>query len=152
MFNPNYMQNIQRQYPQMYQPNFNQMYQPQMYQPSNNNGIQGRIVDNIDVVKATEISLDGSVNYFPLADGSAIVTKQLQMDGTSRIVIYKPVANETPKPITNEDLNVEISNLKEQIEELKNKFIKLEGVGENEKSETTSNEFFGYKSKSKGNA
>lgn len=55
MFNPNYMQNMQRQYQPVYQPNFNQMYQPQMYQQT---GIQGRIVDNVDVVKATEISLD----------------------------------------------------------------------------------------------
>ena len=57
MFNPNYMQNMQRPYPQMYTPTFNQMYQPQMYQPVPS-GIQGKIVDNVDVVKATEISLD----------------------------------------------------------------------------------------------
>ena len=124
MFNPTYGQ---RQYPQMYPPNFNQMYQPPMYQtvPS---GIQGRIVDNVDVVKATEISLDGSVNYFPLADGSAIVTKQLQQDGTSRMKVYKPVINETPKYITNDDLNNEVSGLKQQIEELRNKLNRLEGV------------------------
>ena len=121
MFNQNYMP---RNYPQMYQPNYNQVYTPTYQQ-----GIQGRIVDNVDVVRATEISLDGSVNYFPLADGSAIVTKQLQMDGTSKIVVYKPVVNETPKQI---DLNAEITNLKEQVEELKNKLIKLEGVGVDE--------------------
>lgn len=57
MFNPNYMQNMPRNYPQMYQPNFNQMYQPQMYQ-NVQCGIQGKIVDNLEVVKATEISLD----------------------------------------------------------------------------------------------
>lgn len=139
MFNPNYMQNMQRQYPQMYQPNFNQMYQPQMYQQT---GIQGRIVDNIEVVKATEISLDGSVNYFPIADGSAIVTKQLQQDGTSRMIVYKPVVNETPKYITNDDLNNEVTNLKQQIEELRNKLIKLEGVGFNDESQTNSVEYF----------
>ena len=138
MFNPNYMQNMQRQYPQMYQPNFNQMYQPQMYQQT---GIQGRIVDNVDVVKATEISLDGSVNYFPLADGSAIVTKQLQQDGTSRIVVYKPVINETPKYITNDDLNNEVSSLKQQIEEIRNKIVQLEGVGFNDKSKTNGDDY-----------
>lgn len=37
--------------------------------------LQGKIIDNLEVVKATDISLDGSVNYFPLADGSAIATK-----------------------------------------------------------------------------
>lgn len=145
MFNPNYMQ---RQYPQMYQPNFNQMYQPQMYQQT---GIQGRIVDNVDVVKATEISLDGSVNYFPLADGSAIVTKQLQQDGTSRMVVYKPVINETPKYITNDDLNNEVTGLKQQIEEIRNKIIQMEGAESNERSASVGNELFSYKSKSEGN-
>lgn len=53
MFNPY----GQRQYQPVYQPNFNQMYQPQMYQAVQS-GIQGKIVDNVDVVKATEISLD----------------------------------------------------------------------------------------------
>ncbi len=115
-----YQNYMPRNYPQMYQNN----YAP-MYQPSYQQGIQGRIVDNVDVVRATEISLDGSVNYFPLADGSAILTKQLQMDGTSKIVMYKPVANEMPKQI---DLNAEITSLKEQVEELKNKLMKLEGV------------------------
>ena len=140
MFNPNYMPNMQRQYPQMYQPNFNQMYQPQMYQPVPS-GIQGRIVDNVDVVKATEISLDGSVNYFPLADGSAIVTKQLQQDGTSKMIVYKPVINETPKYITNDDLNNEVTSLKQQIEELRNKLNRLEGADYIVESKTNSNEY-----------
>lgn len=125
MFNPNYMQNMPRNYQPMYQPNYNPTYTP-MYQQQ---GIQGRIVDNIDSAKVTEISLDGSVNFFPLADGSAIVTKQLQIDGTSKIVVYKPVVNETPKQI---DLNAEITSLKEQVEELKNKLMKIEGVDADE--------------------
>ncbi len=104
----------QRAYQPMYQP----AYQPQQYQPITFQGIQGRIVDNIDVVKATEISLDGSVSYFPIADGSAIVTKQLQTDGTSKLVVYKPVIAETPKNITNEEFEKEISKLREEIEKI----------------------------------
>lgn len=104
----------QRAYQPMYQP----AYQPQQYQPVQFQGIQGRIVDNIDVVKATEISLDGSVSYFPIADGSAIVTKQLQSDGTSKLVVYKPVVAETPKNITNEEFEKEISKLREEIEKI----------------------------------
>lgn len=126
---------MSRNYPQqMYQPNYN--YAP-MYQPSYQQGIQGRVVENADTVKVTEIALDGSINYFPLADGSAIFTKQLQMDGTSKIVMYKPAMNETPKQLTNEDLNAEIINLKQQLEELRGKFLKLEGVDTNE-SQTNS--------------
>lgn len=121
MFNQNYMP---RNYPPMYQPSYNQVYTPPYQQ-----GIQGRIVDNVDVVRATEIALDGSVNYFPLADGSAILTKQLQMDGTSKIVMYKPVVDEQPKQV---DLNAEVANLKQQMEELRDKLTKLEGVGADE--------------------
>ena len=136
----NQFNQYQRYQQPMYQPNYNQMsqmYQQPMYQLT---GINGRIVDNIEVVKATEITLDGSVNYFPIADGSAIVTKQLQPDGTSKMMIYKPVVNETPKYITNDDLNNELSNMKQQIEELKSKLLKIEGVGSDDESKTSNNE------------
>lgn len=64
--------------------------QPTM-QPIQNIGLQGKSVDSIDVVKAMDIPLDGTVSYFPLTDGSAIISKQLQMDGTSKTIIYEPV-------------------------------------------------------------
>ena len=102
--------------------------------------LQGKSVDNIEVVKATDIPLDGSVSYFPLVDGSAIVTKQLQADGTSRMIVYKP-AETTPKSsdtenkeiyvtekqldeklktFNNEELKQEIEKLKKQIKDLTN--------------------------------
>ena len=85
------------------------------------NGLLGKTVDNIEAVKAINIPLDGSTNYFPIADGSAIVTKQLQQDGTSRIIIYKPMQNkDTPKYVTIEDLEKKLENLDfEEVEDLK---------------------------------
>ena len=85
------------------------------------NGLLGKSVDNIEVVKAIDIPLDGSISYFPIADGSAIVTKQLQQDGTSRIIIYKPMQNkDTPKYVTIEDLEKKLENLDfEEVEDLK---------------------------------
>ena len=59
MFNQYYNQN--QRYQPMYQPNYNQMYQQPVYQPS---GINGRVVDNIEVVKATEITLDRKRKLF----------------------------------------------------------------------------------------
>ena len=53
-----------------------------------------------------DIPLDGRVCYFPLTDGSAIVTKQVQSDGTSKTVVYKPVEEnkkESPKYVTFDD-------------------------------------------------
>lgn len=86
-----------------YQTNGNQMAQPTYMQPSyippipqptSQISLLGKVVDSIDVVKAMDIPLDGSVSYFPLTDGSAIVTKQLQNNGTSKTLIYKPVIEE----------------------------------------------------------
>lgn len=110
-----------------YQPDPQQYAQPQpIYkQPV---GLQGKSVDSIDVVKAMDIPLDGSVSYFPLTDGTAIVTKQLQMDGSSKTIVYKPLENEEPKQeikyITNEQLDeaikkVDNKELKDDIKTMK---------------------------------
>ena len=90
----------------------------------------GKSVDNIDVVKATDIPLDGSISYFPLTDGSAIVSKQLQTDGTSKIVVYKPTQEDKKDAIqfaTLEDIQdaineldlSDIQDLKDDIKEIK---------------------------------
>lgn len=97
-------------------------------------GLQGKSVDSIDVVKAMDIPLDFSVSYFPLTDGSAIITKQMQTDGTSKIVVYKPTEEKEPekkveyitneqfddamKKVDNKDLKDEIKTMKRQIEDL----------------------------------
>ena len=95
MYNP-YQQPMPQMQPmqQVQQPIQPMQQQPipqPVSQPVQNIVLQGKSVDSIDVVKAMDIPLDGSVSYFPLADGTAIVTKQLQMDGTSKTVVYKPV-------------------------------------------------------------
>ena len=116
-----------------YQPDPQQYTQPQpIYkQPV---GLQGKSVDSIDVVKAMDIPLDGSISYFPLTDGTAIVTKQLQMDGSSKTIVYKPVENEEPKQeikyitseqldeaikkVDNRELKDDIKTMKRQIKDL----------------------------------
>lgn len=111
--NPYYNYNQQPQ--QMQQPRQNQS----MYKPQNSIGLQGKVVDSLDVVKATDIPYDGSVSYFPLTDGTAIITKQLQQDGTSKVVIYKPmIENEESKAryVTENDLE-------KQLKDMDNKFI-----------------------------
>ena len=84
------------------------------------NILYGKQVDNLEVVKATDIPLDGSISYFPLADGSAIVTKQLGLNGVSKIIVYKPTELEEPEKVeyaTTDDVN----ELRNEIKELKNK-------------------------------
>ena len=84
------------------------------------NILYGKQVDNLEVVKATDIPLDGSISYFPLADGSAIVTKQLGLNGVSKIIVYKPTETEEPEKVeyaTTDDVN----ELRNEIKELKDK-------------------------------
>jgi hypothetical protein len=110
---------------------------PQMYKPQNLLTLQGKVVDSLDVVKATDIPYDGSVSYFPLTDNSAIITKQLQQDGTSKMVIYKPILEnekEKPKYITESEFkeqikdisatSKDIKDLKDQIKDMNIKDIK----------------------------
>ena len=84
------------------------------------NILYGKQVDNLEVVKATDIPLDGSISYFPLVDGSAIVTKQLGLNGASKIIVYKPTETEEPEKVeyaTTDDVN----ELRNEIKELKDK-------------------------------
>lgn len=103
--------------------------QQPMYVPTNQNfrqaGLQGKIVDSIDTVKAQDIPLDFSVTYFPLADSSAIITKQLQQDGTSKIVIYKPTVDSVDKDVekiqyvTADQLSETLQNIQDMKDEIK---------------------------------
>lgn len=112
VYNP-YYNNYNQQTQQMQQPRQNQsIYKPQ-------NSLQGKVVDSLDVVKATDIPYDGSVSYFPLTDGTAIITKQLQQDGTSKVVIYKPmIENEE-----NKAKYVTENDLEKQLKDMDDKFI-----------------------------
>lgn len=105
------------------QPMINQPTQPQPYiptiQPINNpTSLLGKAVESIDVVKAMDIPFDGSISYFPLTDGSAIITKQLQTNGTSKMVVYKPVQEDKKDAVKFATLE-DIQNLKDDIDEMK---------------------------------
>lgn len=83
-------------------------------------GLQGKSVDSIDVVRATEIPLDGSTSYFPLADGTSIITKKLKNDGTTEILTYKPFVEnkkeeEKPQYVVKNDLKAILSEFSEEI-------------------------------------
>ena len=128
--NPYFTQQQQR-----FQQMVNQPTQPQPYiptiQPINNpTSLLGKAVESIDVVKAMDIPFDGSISYFPLTDGSAIITKQLQTDGTSKMVVYKPVQEDKKDAIqfaTLDDIQdaindldlSDIQDLKDDVKEIK---------------------------------
>ena len=142
MYNNNYYQpprnlGVQTNYQQpIYQP----MYQVPISQPTSS-GLQGKIVDSIETAKNQDIQLDGSISYFALTDGTAIVSKQLQADGTSKTTIYRPISEEQvelPKYATLDDIKKEINNidlsdiddLKEEIRDLKKQLKDLKKKGD----------------------
>ena len=104
---------------------FNNQYMQTMQQINTQVGLLGKSVDSIEVVKAMDIPLDGSTSYFPLTDGSAIVTKKLMSDGTSRTVIYKPVneTKETSFLVMDDlaDILNDIDDMKKQLQDLEQK-------------------------------
>jgi hypothetical protein len=141
--NPYFAQQQQR----FQQPMINQPTQPYIptIQPINNpTSLLGKAVESVDVVKAMDIPFDGSISYFPLTDGSAIITKQLQTDGTSKMVVYKPAQEDkkdaiqfaTLEDIENaindldlsdiQDLRDDIKEIKKQLKEFKTKKSKDE--------------------------
>ena len=142
MYNNNYYQpprnlGVQTNYQQpIYQP----MYQVPISQPTTS-GLQGKVVDSIETAKNQDIQLDGSISYFALTDGTAIVSKQLQADGTSKTTIYRPISEEQvelPKYATLDDIKKEINNidlsdiddLKEEIRDLKKDLKNLKKKGD----------------------
>ena len=113
-----------------YQERLNQMQaqynQQPMVQQNQTMSLNGEIVDSIDVVKAKNVDMSGNVTFYPKSDMTEIYTKQLQSDGTSRIVTYKAVHPEESKPeqvkqyVDIQTLNTMLGQLKAEI---------LQGVG-----------------------
>ena len=102
-----YMQNPYMQRMENLQ-QFQQAIQPQAQMQSANNFTPlGKIVDSVDIVKATDIPMDGSMYYFPKADGSMVFGKQWLANGQTRILTFKAI------------LDGEGNNLSSEAEKLK---------------------------------
>ena len=115
--NPNYF----NQYNQMQNPYMDRMAQLQQYQQSlqqplpptqmsgaNQMSALGKIVDSIDVVKATDIPMDGNAYYFPKADGTEVYYKQWLQNGTTRILTFKPVFEDNPNNLSSDTEKLKI--------------------------------------------
>ena len=76
---------------QQYQQSLQQPIVPTQTPVSNQMSALGKMVDSIDVVKATDIPMDGNAYYFPKADGTEVYCKQWLQNGTTRILTFKPV-------------------------------------------------------------
>ena len=78
-------------------PGANQQYTP-----------MGKIIENVDVLKTTEVPMDGNIYYFPKADGSEIYSKQWLANGTTRILTFKPVFEDNPNTLSSDTEKLKI--------------------------------------------
>ena len=105
--NPNYF--TQYQQPQ-YNPYLQRMENLQQFQqtiqPTNQIPAIGKVVESMDIVKVTDIPMDGQPYYFPKADGSEIYSKQFMPNGQTRILTFKPLLDDNPNnlPLDEEKL------------------------------------------------
>ena len=131
---PNYFQTQQpyNSYGQQYMPNpymermaqlqqFQQSLQPQQQQI----GITGKVVESIDMVKATDIPMNGETVYFPKADGTEIYTKRWLPNGTTEVIAYKPFLGAQEERTTNTvetEENLTIGHFKWFVDEVIKRF------------------------------
>lgn len=92
----------------------------------------GKIVESMDIVKVTDIPMDGNMYYFPKADGTEIYAKQFGIDGKTRILTFKPFLDDEPNnSLTNEerlkfdDFNNVLIGIQEDIKTLNEKIDKI---------------------------
>ena len=111
---------------QQYQQSLQQPIVPTQTPVSNQMSALGKIVDSIDVVKATDIPMDGNAYYFPKADGTEVYCKQWLQNGTTRILTVKPVFEDNPNNVSSDTEKLKISISDEVTEVFMKRFDELE--------------------------
>ena len=111
---------------QQYQQSLQQPIVPTQTPASNQMSALGKMVDSIDVVKATDIPMDGNTYYFPKADGTEVYCKQWLQNGTTRILTFKPVFEDNPDNVSYGAEKLKISLSDDVTEVFMKRFDELE--------------------------
>lgn len=100
------------------------------------NFLNGKIVDSMDAVKATDIPMDGNMYYFPKADGTEMYAKHWLPNGTTEIITYKPQigkensdTNNSPTELItskNDTFNEFSEGIMKRFDSIEDRFDKLE--------------------------
>lgn len=140
--NPNYYAQYQQQFnPYMQRMENLQQFQQAIQQPQVPTPMQmtnqqlnplGKIVESLDIVKVTDIPMDGNMYYFPKADGTEIYSKQFMPNGQTRILTFKPLLDSEPNTLSNEEekakfepINNVLRGIQEDIKALTEKVDKI---------------------------
>ena len=103
------------QQPQPFQPMPQTQAQPKPFSP-----ITGRVVNSLDEITVQEVPTDGTVAWFPSADGSCVYGKRWTPDGNITTMRFVPeVADAAPsQPDPFQVINDRISELFQLVEEI----------------------------------
>lgn len=117
---------------------FQQTLQPQLQNnPNLTPGLNmlaslGKVVESMDIVKVTDIPMDGNMYYFPKADGTEIYTKQFMPNGQTRILTFKPLFDDNPNILSSdeeklkyEDFSGVLMGIQEDIKTISDKVDKI---------------------------
>lgn len=104
------------QQPQQFQPMPQTQAQPKPFSP-----ITGRVVNSLDEITVQEVPTDGTVAWFPSADGSCVYGKRWTPDGNITTMRFVPEAADTApsQPDPFQVINDRISELFQLVEEIK---------------------------------
>ena len=111
---------------QQYQQSLQQPLPPTQMSGANQMSALGKMVDSIDVVKATDIPMDGNAYYFPKADGTEVYCKQWLQNGTTRILTFKPVLEDNTNNLSSDAEKLKIGLSDEVTEVFMKRFDELE--------------------------
>ena len=95
-----------------------QMQQPIQQSTIPQYNLNGKIVDGIEMVKATDIPL-GGYGVFPKADLSEVYIKSWNNLGQSNVITYKPIIQQdAPLEVDNSQLLSKIESLEEKLDQM----------------------------------
>ena len=127
--NPNYYPQYQSQFnPYMQRMENLQQFQQAIQQPMSLTQMSGtsqftplgKIVESVDMVKATDIPMDGNMYYFPKADNSEIYGKAWLPNGQTRILTFKPVLEDNPNTLSQNEEKLNLDVLGQVLEGIQN--------------------------------
>ena len=116
-FNP-YLQRMENL--QQFQQAIQQPMVPTSMSGANQFNPFGKIVESMDVVKVTDIPMDGNMYYFPQADGQAIYGKKFLPNGQTQILAFKPSLENGPNTLSNEEEKSKFDTLEQFLEGIQN--------------------------------
>ena len=133
--NPNYF--TQYQQPQMnpymqrmenlqqFQQTLQQPVVPTQMSGANQFNTFGKLVESMDIVKVTDIPMDGNMYYFPQADGQAIYGKKFLPNGQTQILTFKPILDDNPDILSSKDEKINFDTLNEFLVGIQNEVRNL---------------------------